>query len=52
MGAADLETGHEPWTLTAAVDFACAGRQVQPILAWGYMGATYTMFNGVFDWTE
>jgi hypothetical protein len=27
-------------------------RMLQPILAWGYLGAMYTMFNGVFDWTD
>jgi hypothetical protein len=28
------------------------GALIQPILAWGYMGPVYTMFNGVFDWTD
>ena len=27
------------------------GALVQPILAYGYMGDHYTIFNGVFDWT-
>ena len=27
------------------------GALVQPILAYGYMGNVYTIFNGVFDWT-
>ena len=33
---------------TAAGD----GALIQPILAWGYKGAYYSMFNGVFDWTD
>ena len=28
------------------------GALVQPILAYGYMGSHYTIFNGVFDWTD
>lgn len=28
------------------------GALIQPILAWGYLGPMYTMFNGVFDWTD
>jgi hypothetical protein len=28
------------------------GALIQPILAWGYQGAKYSMFNGVFDWTD
>ena len=28
------------------------GALIQPILAYGYQGAEYTMFNGVFDWTD
>ena len=28
------------------------GALIQPILAYGYMGNQYTMFNGVFDWTD
>ena len=28
------------------------GALIQPILAWGYTGAHYSMFNGVFDWTD
>jgi hypothetical protein len=28
------------------------GALIQPILAYGYMGDQYTMFNGVFDWTD
>jgi len=28
------------------------GALIQPILAYGYNGNTYTMFNGVFDWTD
>jgi hypothetical protein len=28
------------------------GALIQPILAYGYQGAHYTMFNGVFDWTD
>jgi hypothetical protein len=41
------------WPSTT-VDTICSrlGALVQPILAWGYLGAQYTMFNGVFDWTE
>ena len=27
------------------------GALVQPILAYGYQGDHYTIFNGVFDWT-
>lgn len=27
------------------------GALIQPILAWGYQGFEYTMFNGVFDWS-
>ena len=28
------------------------GALVQPILAYGYQGSHYTIFNGVFDWTD
>jgi len=28
------------------------GALIQPILAYGYEGPVYTMFNGVFDWTD
>ena len=28
------------------------GALVQPILAYGYLGSRYTIFNGVFDWTD
>ena len=28
------------------------GALVQPILAYGYTGSHYTIFNGVFDWTD
>ena len=28
------------------------GALIQPILAYGYQGPVYTMFNGVFDWTD
>jgi hypothetical protein len=28
------------------------GALVQPILAYGYLGSHYTIFNGVFDWTD
>ena len=28
------------------------GALVQPILAYGYTGSRYTIFNGVFDWTD
>lgn len=28
------------------------GALVQPILAYGYQGPVYTIFNGVFDWTD
>jgi hypothetical protein len=28
------------------------GALIQPILAWGYQGNEYTMFNGCFDWTN
>ena len=28
------------------------GALVQPILAYGYQGNHYTIFNGVFDWTD
>lgn len=27
------------------------GALIQPILAWGYQGDVYTIFNGVYDWT-
>ena len=33
---------------TAAGD----GALIQPILAYGYEGSEYTMFNGCFDWTD
>ena len=33
---------------TAAGD----GALIQPILAYGYQGSEYTMFNGCFDWTD
>merc|ERR1712196_528007 len=25
---------------------------IQPILAWGYQGSEWSIFNGVFDWTD
>eukprot|EP00729_Bicosta_minor_P007264 gene7264-33170_t len=28
------------------------GALIQPILAYGYKGAEYSIFNGVFDWTD
>jgi len=28
------------------------GALIQPILAWGYQGNEYSIFNGVFDWTD
>lgn len=28
------------------------GALIQPILAYGYTGAHYSIFNGVFDWTD
>ena len=28
------------------------GALIQPILAYGYQGAKYSIFNGVFDWTD
>merc|ERR1712110_487785 len=28
------------------------GALIQPILAYGYQGSEYTIFNGVFDWTD
>ena len=28
------------------------GALVQPILAWGYEGNVWSIFNGVYDWTD
>lgn len=28
------------------------GALIQPILAYGYQGSVYSIFNGVFDWTD
>lgn len=28
------------------------GALIQPILAWGYQGSQWSIFNGVFDWTD
>lgn len=50
-GAKGEKSSH-PDGLPASDSLIGNGALVQPILAWGYQGDVWSIFNGVFDWTD